>query len=125
MADKYIQLMSEDGTDNLYPVGKLDLLWTNSSPTASFSSQTVSLDLSKYRLVMISYCYSYNSEYYQTMIQPVDGLTYRCTTGNSTNNNNGVRAGTATATGVVFTAGAYNGASNNQYVIPYKIYGIR
>lgn len=32
---------------------KMDLLWTNASPTSGFNSQTISLDLSQYKLVLI------------------------------------------------------------------------
>lgn len=53
MADKWIQLMSEDGTDNLFPTGKFDLLWTNSAPTSAFSPQTLSIDFSKYNHILV------------------------------------------------------------------------
>lgn len=34
---------------------KMDLLWTNASPTSEFGEQTINLDLSKYKMVAIDY----------------------------------------------------------------------
>lgn len=53
MADKWIQLMSEDGTDNLFPVGKMDLLWTNSAPASVFASQTINIDFTDYDTILV------------------------------------------------------------------------
>ena len=35
---------------------KLDLLWTNASPTSSFSTQDLSIDSTKYRAILIEVC---------------------------------------------------------------------
>ena len=40
--------------NGIIPTDGMVLLWTNGSPTSSFSAQTVSLDLSKYTHVCIS-----------------------------------------------------------------------
>ena len=51
--DKWIQLQSADGLNNLYPVGKMDLLWANASPSSQFTPQTLPLDISSYKLLCI------------------------------------------------------------------------
>ena len=40
----------------LKEVATLDLLWTNASPTSSFSSQNLYMDLTKYRAIIIEVC---------------------------------------------------------------------
>lgn len=52
-----IKQMKDFSGNNIYPIAynqggaKIDLLWTNPSPTTSFAAQTVSLDLSDYDLI--------------------------------------------------------------------------
>ena len=45
MADKYIQLQSADGTDNLFPITMSDenLLWTNGSPKVAITFASITL----------------------------------------------------------------------------------
>ena len=39
----------------------LNLLWTNPSPDSAFSPQTVSVDLSKYSVILIEFAYNTNA----------------------------------------------------------------
>ena len=113
------------GVDTVKVGCDIDLIWENSSPTSSFSAQTVAMDLSEYNYLTLVFKYSTTSAYYNTLAVPTDGLTYRVTIGNSQNSNNGIRNFTTSATGISFEAGYYNASSNNTYLVPYKVYGIR
>lgn len=130
MADKYIQLQSADGVDNLYPIGKMDLLWTNSSPTSNFSAQTIlngQIDNYNYFLIEFKGSTGAKSNHLfqivakttssQRLVSPCDTILTRIIT-NITNN------------GIVFE-GAFNTnpygsiVSGNNCVIPLTVYGIR
>ena len=111
---------------------KADLLWTNPSPTASFAAQTVSLNLSSYRYVVVTTNLSTsNSQANGYGIGKV-GASYDTCMGtkswdsaNSRMNAN-IRRFRASATGVQFYGGGYSTAeSSNGKVIPYRIYGIK
>lgn len=126
MADKWIQLMSEDGTDNLFPTTKMDLLWTNASPTSSFSAQTVSLDLSDYNVFLLR-C--------RTATTQTNCFISVCVKGNNVLNgsypfitqaDNVSRIVDIDNSGFVFGAGrAGTNTSVNGDIIPYQIYGIK
>ena len=129
MADKWIQLMSEDGADNLFPTSKMDLLWTNASPTSSFAEQTVQLDLSNYSTIVIMYAPYDSLQYYSSMIC-FKGTIYLVTTDMGSGGAASVaRKATISNTGIAFETArlGYNGTAtnNNTYIIPYKIYGIK
>lgn len=118
MANKWIQLMSADGTDNLFPVGKIDLLWTNSAPTSSFSAQTIPLDLSGYDLILIT---SENSvSFAENNVGSKRQITYSSTSGQIRH-----RDFTVATTGITFDAGYGGSSTDNSNCRPYKIYGIK
>ena len=136
MANIIQQLKNANG-DNIYPIAyaqggmKMDLLWTNPSPTSSFSPQTVSLDLSEYNLVYAIFNISpevaatsdsawlllIDDERPTIVLNPSYLLRYR-----------EVRA---TSTGVVFGSGleiqsyGQDAVTKNDRVIPRLIYGIK
>lgn len=126
------QLVDADG-NNIYPIGyaqggvKMDLLWTNPSPTSSFASQTVSIDLSNYAGVLIV-CKQHKSvESYFNFLSLIvaESIRFLCGSGKLA-----FRNATVSSAGVVFTDGSYvntygTDAVNNDYVIPYQIYGIK
>lgn len=105
----------------------MELLWTNPSPTSSFASQTVSVDLSDYAGVLIV-CKQHKSveSYFNFLSLTVaESIRFLCGSGKLS-----FRNATVSSAGVVFTDGSYvntygTDAVNNDYVIPYKIYGIR
>ncbi len=114
---------------NELPVGgslKADLLWTNPSPSADFTPQTVSLDLTDYNAVLI-YCdqNSYNHAAYGILLK---GKT---DTGVYTYLSYGRRFHGRTAymtdSGVVFAEGGDGGSGNtsNTACIPHYIWGIK
>lgn len=106
------------------------LLWTNSSPTSSFAGQTVGVDLTPYKFVIITFKATKSSDYYYSETV-AKGLRAYPQTG--FNNTEGIfrRETTPTDTGVTFSRcfvwdiRNYNTSGNNDYLIPYQIYGIK
>ena len=112
----------------------MELLWTNSSPTSSFSPQTVPLDLSDYKLVLVYFKRTSSTDKFGSSL---------CHVGMASNGScppQGADATTMTtrcysvnSNGIAFENGVYSnhsGANTSSYVdnngcIPYKIYGIR
>lgn len=123
MADKWIQLMSEDGTDNLFPTSKMDLLWTNASPSSNFAAQTVSLDLNTYKYVRIRY--EVTSAWQVLFDFFVDNVKYVAHFVTENNSNSRVRDIVVSSTGITFGNGIANGSTNNAEMKPIKIYGIK
>ena len=128
MADKWIQLMSEDGTNNLFPTSKMDLLWENVSPSSTFDAQTIALDLNGYAAVVIVLCFNtsaINSISYTKVPITASGVSVSCFSDTDTHAR--FRMVSTTNTGITFGGGRHsNGTDNNSgRAIPYKIYGIK
>ena len=113
----------------IIPSDGMKLLWTNPSPTAaSFAAQTVSLDLSQYRFVLIFFQNQAGSNpiNLDSTIGMVgqhlilaQGAYYIRT-----------RSCNITATGIVFQGGVYYSSygattNDNSMIIPQYIYGIK
>lgn len=104
------------------------LLWQNASPGSSFAAQTISLDLSNYQFVYITFGRSDAAaeNIAQVMLK---GNTYRNTYAILSGSRTYVRSRVCTPndTGIVFEAGIEesSGATHNEYFIPRKIFGIR
>ena len=108
------------------------LLWTNSSPTSSFATQTVSVDLTGYSRIVVSFCANQNGIgtttviYEQLYIADVKG-TARKIGGYGTNVQTWVREFSVVSTGLNFgncTAWVTDGTSQttvNTSLIPYQI----
>lgn len=114
------------------------LLWTNASPTSSFANQTLSLGLSSYEAVEIEFCYgsSYTNVVETGIYKKSYTQQYMTCHGDIKTNNTGFyisqRLVTVTASGITFGKGIYknvsaaaNGAANNVYCVPLKIYGVK
>lgn len=109
-------------------MGKWKLLWTNSSPSSSFSAKTVALSLSGYNLVYVE---AYVPDF-SCLVGGfgVVGASYRTQLFSAVNGRH-VRNFTASTSGVTFTKGESAGgqtqgvSDNNATMIPYKIYGIK
>ena len=131
MADKYIQLQSADGVDNLYPLTGWDLLWENSAPTSSFSAQTISnLDFTPYAFYGVEYAQSYSGSALARRMVAINkvgcgGLLSQALS------NNAYRAFDGTTTSVAFESAnrvsTYGGTltTYNSDLIPTRIFGIR
>ena len=102
------------------------LLWTNPSPSANFSAQTVSLDLSGYVGVIVTPKVLPSSTNMRNSVTLIKGKTTTCfeLVGTSPVMFCG-RDITVSSTGVAFGNGTYNGSANNGYWIPMYIYGMR
>ena len=132
-----IQQFKNANGDNIYPVAyaqggmKMDLLWTNPSPTSSFVPQTVSIDTNDYVMVLVSFSASTATgyDYYVSVLVPVkDVIFLAITTGN---NRLRERKFTWTTGGLVFqNAYTYNSYAStpsvdNTVSVPYQIHGIK
>ena len=96
------------------------LLWENGSPSDSFGAQTISLNLSNYVEVMIG-CRPFEGDAL-VLTQGIVGYMTRLIITSSTNNRNGMRDATVSASGIEFTACQYNNATNNSYCVPLYIW---
>ena len=123
MADKWVQLQSEDGLDNLFPTSRLELLWTNSAPTTAIST-TLSIPLS---LAVYTFVYMYfrvytdnnNSGYTTKLVRVGDeNVQIYSTDDNATQHYS--RWFTVSTTGINFIK-----SSSSKINIPVKIYGIK
>lgn len=113
---------------NILNKNKIEIvkLWENASPTSSFGKQTVSLDLSDYGLI-IAYGIESTTESKVISALAVKGKTHRLI---CLYNARQVREFTANDNGVTFENAYYSAlsgtmASNNVYMIPIAIYGIK
>lgn len=108
-----------------------DLLWENASPSSTFAAQTVSLNLSAYTAIKITYTSSNTSSFSGILITELaigadtvlNGIYYYFT----------VRGVTVAVDGVAFAEGkrfesAYGSSTVSSYAngcVPLKIWGIR
>jgi len=106
-----------------------DLLWTNPSPSSSFAAQTVSVDLSDYSYFIVD-CLFYTGDqdlFIPWSFFPVDEKKHYLQISNDTVNRTGGRTASYNDANkkISFAAAHYNGATNNGYIIPFRIYGIK
>lgn len=110
------------------------LLWTNPNPASAFASQTISLDLSKYRFVDVILKINYSTTNYCIHRALVSNAGSKCFCCEPIPTNNGVvysrdRNFTVTSTGVAFDDAREQTTSslsvNNNYMVPTAIYGIQ
>lgn len=115
------------------------LLWTNSAPSSNFAEQTISLALSNYDMIEVTYLSWAGFNYLNpVMLVPLSGSSdFAIMT--SSSGTDGFYAGYpyfmarsfyATPTGVTFqngTGGWHGGVwtTRNDCCIPWKIYGIK
>jgi len=131
MADKWIQLMSEDGTDNLFPTSKMDLLWENASPTSAFSAQTLNnINTSGYKWILFDIkTHLTSSLYVYFLAKPIDYIRpYFVTDSTTANNNLTYRNIELNGSQVIISSpvrGSGNVVSENNAVVPIKIFGIK
>lgn len=116
------------------PISGAKLLWTNSSASSDFAAQTVPLDLTPFKLIVVVFKFTKSGTVFFSSVVPVGTTTCYptytdCTTG--ANTSTVVRRSvTAYTTGVTFGAGNNktlpNGtrSESNDVMIPSQIYGI-
>ena len=104
------------------------LLWTNENPTAAFAAQTISLDLSEYKYVIIVVKQNTNGDYYPrcNIILPVSASYengWEPTIG--TNGSKINRLVMVDLNGIWISDATGSSGTYNNVDIPYKIYGIK
>lgn len=103
----------------------MDLLWVNSSPSAAFAVQTITLNLSSYNGVIITHKNSYSdaSVGYRTYV-PI-GEACRLDSGwTSSSRQTANRLCSVYSDRIEFQTGRTNTTNNNSYLIPIEIYGV-
>lgn len=128
-----IKQIQDSNGNNIYPIAfaqggmKMDLLWTNPSPTSAFASQTVSLDLSDYDYVYIVVRVTTGEAHYGSFfIKTGSTEELLCVATTYLRKRNA----TVSQSGITFDGG-YNQASvssweaNTSSAIPLRIYGIK
>ena len=103
----------------------MELLWENASLTSSFSAQTIDLDLSNYSWVIVEYMFYTTTQNYLNIFAFIDGVTRSMAVTNSSTSKNGFRSLTVNTNSISFNDARYAGDTDNNYVIPAKIYGIK
>ena len=119
--------ISVDGSGTISGYGGITLtaVWTNLNPTSSFAHQTISVDISSYELLYIEYLVVNNSTTYVTHPLIKNGGQQRHEVGQRTTTALYVRDVTPTDSSIEFTDCAQAGNTNNGYMIPYKIIGVK
>ena len=108
----------------IYSSGTGTLLWENPNPESSYSGQKVSIDLSKYTHVFIVFKYYMLSQNSESWLFIRVGFTDNVI--RSTNYTTLVqRTALVEKDGVKFGQGMSGSGQNNNYMIPYQIYGIK
>ena len=98
-----------------------ELLWTNPNPTSSFEEQTISLDLSEYKYIILITRTGAEDEYdYKPRESIIIPINTEYDYGVSSYGSTLYRTVKATTTGVEF--GRY---SESNRTIPYKVYGLK
>lgn len=109
----------------------MDLLWTNASPTSAFGAQTLNIDLSNYKLIMVEasgtgYQNVNNDKYRSTFIIRVNSGKNSILQIPSNADVWGTRTYTVTSSRITVTEGTYVGQGSNNYAcVPQVIYGIK
>ena len=113
----------------------VDTLWTNPSPTSSFSGNRINCDYSNYRLLVLVFRQVYNANYMTSVVVPVDFIgAYVASTirYDGSNNYNICRQfATTPAKDYIGMANGYRfntyatGVEDNNILVPQKVYGIR
>lgn len=134
MADKWIQLQSADSVDNLFPTSRLELVWTNSSPSSTYGNTTALIsNVADYKAFIIVVKEYISTDRRQTFFivkgceQVIKLVPYSATPYYIW-----VRECAITSAGIMFSAcygmssySSYQSTPNNNYIIPHYIYGIK
>lgn len=115
------------GFDCLTPDLKMDLLWENASPTSAFPSQTISLDLSNYKnIVVLSYenfsTEARRNQFHTDVVVKNTSSYLSCPNNEAAANTIRWRMCTASDTSITF---GVDDTQNANYCIPFKIWGVR
>lgn len=102
------------------------LLWTNPSPMAGYSAQTIPLDLTNYDKVLIVFRFGKETDKYSSEIVEKGYQSVLSAPHISSSGGNFYRYVTLSDNGIVVGQGSQGGVGEvNTACTPYKIYGIR
>lgn len=102
---------------------KLDLLWENASPTSAFGQQTISLDFSHYELILIYFNFSKNDH---TKISALAKMLGTYSAIDKSGDNIVGRTFEIRINNIIyFDPAMYGYNTNNDYLIPSEIYGVK
>lgn len=105
---------------------KLDLLWANEDPYAPFAEQTINIDYSNYKLLIITWCPNagnvHNLITYLFVVGVLENRVSLSYYYNTSTLSRGIKLNDAN---IYFGEGSENSASNNDALVPYGIYGVR
>ena len=107
---------------------EMTLLWENASPTSEFPAQTIPVNLTDYEHVGIEFTASAWSESGEQPIRIVRksaALKYMGEHLNGESGNVSREITTMTDTGISFGTGYHNTYSDNTWMIPTRIYGVK
>lgn len=131
MANIIKQLKDSNG-NNIYPIAyaqggvKIDLLWTNPSPTVNFTSQTISLTLTDYDYLLVecTWATSFAGDLSYHICK--NGVKSSLFCSNPTNTGViGIRQATVSTSGVTISDAKNGTTTANNIMIPTCIYGIK
>ena len=128
----------EEKSTSISAVGKVigintDLLWTNANPTSEFPEQFISLDLSKYKYILINFYFDVNNTR-RTHLCLVDKVDKPVTVSSVYDQfgiarqitgvkDNGVSIGPGVITS--YPVGGAEYSIHNAQMVPYQIYGVK
>ena len=106
-----------------------ELLWTNASPTSTFARQTITLDTSDYSEFIVDYKSYAGSDAEASIRRSITILEkdvdYAVSMSPSSTTRIYRRLASVGTSGVTFSDVTSNNSTDNNYLIPYSIYGIR
>lgn len=124
--------VTRTGNETPAPSGTIfELLWTNPSPSAEFSPQTISLDLSDYDAVFIPMISASGNRIYDLFADVGGAYAYAHFVALATNLVARQRSAKATTTGITFsncqsrTQGSGSNTNTNTHLVPQYIYGVK
>ena len=109
---------------------KLDLLWTNANPNSSFTEQTISVNFSTYKLLIICFrrdvsssavCYAFTT----TTLQDPTATMYAWDINTMLYRALFIRDNSITFSSGIIMSAVGSEATDDSKMIPYKIYGVR
>lgn len=105
---------------------QMKLLWENASPASAFAAQTLDVNTSGYDLILYEFVRS-NGEnpHLSEIVQAGKDVQVSFYYGDDKAGAHRRTASGGSLTSIVWGTGQYNGALNNNYLIPYRIYGIK
>lgn len=109
---------------------KLDLLWTNASPTSAFAAQAININLENYHVVIIEVIEDGNTapdtSLFFFILKTANKIVLTDTTDNARWRVINSISDNSISFNVAITSTASSGVvTNNNILIPYKIYGVK